>query len=132
MAIFLFNFKKEFAPGVESGEKRQTIRRNRKDGKRPVPGDTAKLFTGLRTRGVRLLRAETVTECMSVRMHIDEGVIVIDGRALSYLERDDFAKADGFATVAEMLLWFRNQHETYDFEGFCVRWTPAAATNNHG
>jgi hypothetical protein len=124
MSIFLFNFKKQFAPAVESGAKRQTIRRNRKDGRRPVPGDTAKLFTGLRSSSTRLLRAETVTECLHVRMDMDARVIVLDGRALEVFEATRFAQADGFSSMTSMLQWFRDQYQTYDFEGFCVRWNP--------
>jgi hypothetical protein len=122
MTTFLFNFKKEFAPRVESGEKCQTIRRNRKDGRRPVPGDIAKCYTGLRTRAARLLRAAPVVECRSVRMHIDDRVIVVDGWALGVNDAIAFANADGFGTMSEMLLWFRNQYQTDCFEGFCARW----------
>lgn len=129
MAIFLFNFQKQFAPRVESGEKPQTIRQNRKDGRRPVPGDTVKLYTGLRSSRTRLLRTEIVTECMSVRMDMNAGVIVVDGRELEVFEATRFAQADGFSCKISMLQWFRDQYKTFDFEGFCVRWTP---TNNHG
>ena len=122
MAIFLLNFKKEFASRVESGEKRQTIRRNRKDGRRPQPGDTAKLYTGLRTRDARLLRAAPVAECLAVRMHIDDGIIIVDGRKLEIDEATAFARADGFGCVGEMEQWFLKQYQTYDFEGYCVRW----------
>ena len=122
MAIFLLNFKKEFAPRVESGEKRQTIRHNRKDGKRPQPGDTVKAYTGLRTRSARLLRAAPVVELLSVRMHLDDHVIVVGGRKLDVDEAEEFAKADGFACRVDMEFWFYSQYHTYDFEGFCVRW----------
>ena len=122
MSTFLFNFKKEFAPRVESGEKRQTIRRNRKDGRRPKPGDTAKCYTGLRIRGARRLRTETVVECMSVRMYIDERVIVIDGAKLDRDRAIDFAAADGFNCVDDMMRWFFDQYGTNDFEGFFTRW----------
>jgi hypothetical protein len=132
MAIFLFNFKKQFAPAVERGEKTQTIRMNRKDGRRPVPGDTAKLYTGLRTSGVRLLRTQTVTECLSVRMDMGAGVVVLDGRALEVFEATQFAPADGFRSKTSMLEWFRDQYKTRHFEGFCALWTPEAETNNHG
>lgn len=122
MSTFLFNFKKAFAPRVESGEKRQTIRRNRKDARRPVPGDTVKLFTGLRTSGARLLRAATVVECLSVRMYIDERVIVINGLNLDRERAIAFAVADGFKCLDEMMRWFFDQYGTNDFEGFCTRW----------
>ncbi len=121
MATFLFNFKKQFSPRVESGEKRQTIRHRRKDGRRPVPGDTAKLYTGLRSRGVKLLRTETVTECQHVRMDAVASVIVIDGRRLPWSEVSVFAQKDGFMSAEEMFRWFREQYGTA-FEGFCAKW----------
>lgn len=132
MSIFLLNFAKEFAPRVESGEKCQTIRRNRKDGKRPIVGDTLKCYTGLRTRSARLLCAVPVIECLAVRMHIDDSVIVVDGRKLGLVDSVEFARADGFRCLLDMLQWFRNQYGAGDFEGFCVRWKPSSATDSHG
>lgn len=123
MAIFLFNFKRQFAPDVESGKKRQTIRKTRKDKRRPKPGDTAKCFTGLRTVNSLLLRVARVEACMAVRMHIDDGVIIIDGRKLEIAEAGEFARADGFLCLSEMLRWFKEQYGPGDFEGFCVRWS---------
>lgn len=126
MATFLFNFKREFVPDVESGKKRQTIRQTRKDKRRPVPGDIAKCYTGLRTRNTRLLRTSTVEECLAVRMHFDDGVIVIDGRKLEMAEAGDFARADGFPSVSNMLRWFKEQYGPGDFEGFCALWAVEA------
>ncbi len=70
MSTFLFNFKAQFVPLVESGVKRQTIRQTRKDKRRPVPGDIAALYTGLRTRNTRLLLRAPVVQCCAVRMDI--------------------------------------------------------------
>lgn len=44
------NFKAQFAPLVESGAKRRTIRAFRKDKRDPKQGDTLYLYTGLRTK----------------------------------------------------------------------------------
>ena len=44
-----------FVDKVESGEKRQTIRAYRKDGRDPKPGDPLYLFTGMRTTACRRL-----------------------------------------------------------------------------
>ena len=49
------NFRAEFADAVERGEKCQTIRAYRKDGRNPKPGDTLHLYTGMRTRACRRL-----------------------------------------------------------------------------
>lgn len=53
--VFLINFKQQFAEMVESGEKRQTIRRERKGHRQIGKGDHLKLYTGLRTKQCRLL-----------------------------------------------------------------------------
>ena len=122
MAIFLFNFKREFASAVEQGTKRQTIRATRADGRRPKVGDQVKLYTSLRTRNARLLKASTVTAVMSVRLIHKFGEVIVDGERFLTHQADVFAQADGFASKAAMLTWFREQYLGADFEGFCVQW----------
>lgn len=121
MATYLLNFQAQFAERVESGEKRQTIRQFRRDGKRLRPGDTVKLYTGLRTRNTRLLRTTTVESVSRIRMHVDESVIEIDGARLTTGEAHGFAQLDGFESAAEMFRWFVDQYGA-DFDGYCVRW----------
>lgn len=122
MPTYLLNFKPQFADRVEAGDKRQTIRRWRTDGKRIRPGDTLKLYTGLRTSKARLLRTATVEEVASVRMDIAGNVIVVDGDRLDTERAAAFARADGFTCVSEMLRWFKDQYMSCDFEGYYVRW----------
>jgi hypothetical protein len=119
---FLFNFKRQFVPAVESGEKLRTIRRNRNDGKRPVPGDIACLYTGLRTRSTRLLREAKVLRCLAVRIDFEDYSIVVDGHKLDHTERGEFARADGFPNVVEMLTFFKEQYGGPVFEGFLTEW----------
>lgn len=125
MATYLLNFKKQFARAVEDGSKRQTIRQHRKDGKRILPGDTLKLYTGLRTRGARLLRTDTAERVSSVRLLVNDRQLIVDGRLLDRGEAIDFAHADGFATFAEMVSFFWEQYQLDTFEGYCVRWAAA-------
>lgn len=99
-----YNFKEEFAPAVERGEKRQTIRQKRK---RPtVPGDTLYLFTGLRTKHTRrLLVPEPI--CTAVKpVDIYPTYVILDGQRLSYEEATAFAKADGFPSLEKFLAFF--------------------------
>jgi len=124
VSIFLFNFKQRFAHKVESGEKRQTIRATRADGRVPRKGDIAKLFTGLRTRNTRLLMAAQVIGCEPVRIDFAGGTLVLGATVLIGARLNQFAKDDGFAGAAEMFDWFRETHGPDDFEGFCVRWDP--------
>lgn len=119
----LFNFKAEFQGLVERGEKVQTIRQNRRDGKRPAPGDTACLYAGLRTRKTRLLREATVTRCRAVRIDFGDDSLVIDGAKLTWDEKIEFARADGFPSWNAMRKFFADQYGTHaPFDGFCVEW----------
>lgn len=126
MSGFSFSFRKQFAGAVERGEKLQTIRQRRKDGRVPKPGDRVTLFTGMRTVYCRRLGESVVVECFPVHLDLEElgrRVIVSNGIRLHVGEAESFAKLDGFSGAWEMLNWFR---ETYKpataFDGFCVRW----------
>lgn len=128
MSTFLFNFQRQFADRVERGDKRQTIRGQRADGRRPQPGDQVKLYTGLRTRQTRLLRNGTVVRCRAVRIDFaangGNGEMVIDGQQLQLHERQAFAVADGFDSWQAMLAWFKDQYGggRVVWDGFCVEW----------
>lgn len=122
MRTFLFNFKPKFAPLVESGAKRQTIRATRADNRVPQPGDVTKLYTGLRTIKARLLLAAPVIDCEPVRIDFSERSLVLGGNRLRLGTLEQFAKEDGFADAAELFDWFKETHGPDDFEGFCVRW----------
>lgn len=69
------NFKKQFAPAVESGEKRQTIRARRQDGRDPVAGQTLYLYTGIRTKGCRKLGEVTCKETQQITIE-ENGAIL--------------------------------------------------------
>ena len=123
MATYLLNFMKQFAPDVEAGRKLQTIRQHRKDGKRIQPGDTLKLYTGLRTRGARLLRISQAEQVSSVRILVNDRQLIIDGRQLDIAEKSAFARADGFSTFAEMASFFHEQYQLDTFDGYCAKWS---------
>ena len=114
MSRHVINFSPQFAPLVESGAKRQTIRKLRK---RPIRvGDTLRLYVGMRTKACRLL-GEAV--CGSV-----ECVVFGHGRGSHPTARQDqeaFARTDGFESYAEMLAWFERTHGL-PFEGVVIRW----------
>lgn len=123
MATYLLNFKKVFAPAVEDGSKRQTIRQHRKDGKRIQPGDTLKLYTGLRTKGVRLLRTSQAVSVRGVQLQVPARQLIVDGQLLDQAEKAEFARADGFETFGAMVDFFHDQYNVDTFEGFCVEWS---------
>lgn len=118
------NFKKQFAPKVESGEKRQSIRAKRRDGRNPRPGQTLYLYTGMRTRGCRKLEE---SQCLSVQEIIVDWYmgIFLDGEWLGPIQKRELAIADGFESWIMMKDFFARVHglsETEQFYGLLLKW----------
>lgn len=126
------NFKAEFADDVEDRIKLRSIRKRRKDGRDPKPGDRLHLYTGMRQKGCRKLGE---ADCMRVRpVEIDHMGVTLDGRRLycgtapafeGSVNPDgydsDFARADGFSDFQEMKDWFDHQHGL-PFSGLLIEW----------
>jgi len=132
-------FKPQFAPLVEAGTKRQTIRPTPK---RPIP--VGRMLSLREWRGKpyrskhRLLREARCTRVCSVRLGHnrarngpeDRSGMMVAGRELVTRRHDDecyaFAKADGFACMYDMLRWFEKTHGL-PFEGVLLKWGEEAA-----
>lgn len=132
------NFKKQFAPDVESGKKRQTIRPKRKH---PVKvGDKLYLFTGLRTKVCRRLvppfikftisKDKPAAICKSVHdieiLNVDHikyrGVDLYAGSEPWKLKlAHTIATDDGFAGTQEMVDFFKEQYGL-PFHGDLIKW----------
>ena len=99
------NFKKEFWEKVKSGEKRQTIRALRKDGRNPHVGEMLYLYGGMRTKGCQKL-GESI--CISVeQITIEENWNTIIGvNELSLEEMDALHRADGFDSYRDFYQFF--------------------------
>lgn len=112
-----YNFQAQFAPDVESGRKRQTIRPKRK---RPTkPGDTLYLYTGMRTKACRKLRKAV---CQSVKeITVFPHDMMLGDRYLSYLEQIEMAGADGFDSLRAFRLFFAERYGL-PFEGELIEW----------
>lgn len=119
------NFKAQFAPLVESGAKRRTIRAFRKDGRDPKQGDPLYLYTGLRTKAARLLLKTQCARARHVNIFSDSVRFVLHqgGRNLfdDVLNLDKFAQLDGFANWGEMRDWFNRTHGL-PFNGLLIEW----------
>jgi hypothetical protein len=117
------NFKPQFVPKIESGEKQHTIRALRQDGRDPKPGDTLYLYTGLRQKGARKLME---APCVKVQdIQISWIGIVIDGDTLSPDERHLLAVRDGFTGWLNMLDFWRkriNQLHPVPWRGKIIHW----------
>jgi len=114
----LLGFQKQFAPQVESGAKRCTIR-----GREAKPGEALYLYTGLRTKVCRKLGVEKCKRCRPIIIR-EDGVKLGDmdlstngdsGLLLS------IANDDGFATFSLMRTWFRETHGL-PFAGYLIEW----------
>ena len=113
------NFKARFASDVETGRKRQTIRRKRKH---PiVPGDMLYLYTGMRTKHCRKLGE---SECMDVEPIMIHGTrVFLGGRLLNHDELWRLATDDGFyGNPQQFLLFFWEEYGKGIFEGDVIRW----------
>ena len=122
----------EIRDKVAAGEKRQTIRAPRKS-RHARPGDPLTFYTGPRMqpraigRSVCVSTAEVNLNCAkdSATVWEEDGRVSFAVQAHDSDSRaalDDFARADGFATWAEMREWFKQTHETDVFTGVLIRW----------
>jgi hypothetical protein len=112
-----YNFKSQFASAVVSGRKRQTIRAKRKTP--PKAGQTAYLFTGMRTRNCRRLGTHLIRATYDIE--ITEGGVKIDDADLYESQLNDFAQRDGFDCWEYMRDWFERVHGL-PFRGDLIRW----------
>ncbi|MDA8106197.1 MAG: hypothetical protein M0Z71_12570, partial [Nitrospiraceae bacterium] len=120
----LLNYKKQFAPLVESGEKKQTIRAMRKY---PIKeGETLYHYTGCRTKQARKLKVSKCTGAFNLVITIG-GNIYVEGAVMMESMKRFFAHADGFRGTADLSEWgqmlhfFRTVHGL-PFEGQLILW----------
>lgn len=117
-----FNFSPEFVADIEAGRKTQTIRQT----SRAAAGQAIQLYTGQRTKQCRKLGDAICIDSTYVGL-TTTGVTLGDTSRFPG-NRDDFARADGFADYAAMWKWFSERYETNSFTGYITRWrltTPA-------
>lgn len=120
---FVRMFKPQFAPLVERGDKRQTVRPTPK--RLPHHGDAISLreWTGKPYRSKqRILRTATVTGTQRVEIWPFSKLIAINGQLLDHDEAYNFARADGFIDQWEMFDWFAAEHGADKFEGIVIYW----------
>lgn len=119
-------FQHRFAEKVASGQKRQTIRPPRKDGK-PVcrVGQMLSLrqWEGVayRSKQVKLIEDTPCVATGKVYLSTIGCVIIGDGMSLMGDELEQFARADGFESHAEMFKYFEESHGL-PFEGVLIQW----------
>lgn len=120
--IWPISFNKRFVDLVESGQKTQTIRKERKDGRVPDVGDFIHCYFGLRTKHARLLRTAIIQHVHEIYIDVTRRVIVLDGAKIEgNALLDLFAVSDGFEDFKDMMAWWDKTHDA-NFTGFVVRW----------
>jgi len=122
-----YNFSADMAPLVESGQKRQTIRRTRK--RQTRVGDLLQLYTGMRTAGCVLLSHAL---CISVtpieiREHNRHLVVILGGNRLPGSLLDRFVRADGFQRRMDMRDFFQARYGL-PFVGEVIEWARVVRT----
>ena len=118
------NFQARFAPLVENGEKRQTIRAYRKDKHDPKPGDTLYLYTGMRSKACRKIgeaRCKKVYEITLCERYRDPSIGTLMAGSGLPGSIDSLARLDGFKNPTEMFDWFEKTHGL-PFEGLLIKW----------
>lgn len=118
---------KETIPGPVP--KRQTIRANGKR-RHARPGELVQLYYAMRTRQCMLIGKGDCTDTRPTRLVISptdaDLDIFYDGHRLKAHHAEDFAKADGFGSIEDMWLFWRETHPaTVAFEGTTIKWEPA-------
>jgi hypothetical protein len=115
-----YNFQPRFVDLVRRGIKRQTIRADRRDGRRPRVGQRMFAYSGLRTKQAKLLRIGDITAVLPIE--ISPAGIALEGKRLDDAEANALALLDGFQHVNEMVGWFI-EHHGRRFAGLVIRWT---------
>ena len=121
-----FNFKQQFVPPIERGQKIQTIRSKQ----RCHVGDTMQLYTGMRTKQCRLIKIVTCLSSVPVILK-PTSIEVFSNMDFRTLDQDAtlrFARADGFPHYPAMIDWFRDTYGKDSFMGFVHRWALSSAS----
>lgn len=118
------NFQKQFALKVESGEKRQTIRAYRVNGRDPKKGDTLYHYTGMRTKACKKLLESVCKDTRDIIIFKDSVYMgpLCDNtcQKLSDYDKNKMAMADGFETYKDFQDFFAKRG--LPFYGLLIKW----------
>ncbi len=116
-----YGFQNRFAPKIESGEKKQTIRALRKN-RHTKPGEPMQLYKGMRTKMCRKIIPDPICQKV-IDIFIDHHGwnVILDGKSLSDYEIYQLARKDGFATITKFFRYFVSLKKPH-FEGVLIIW----------
>lgn len=128
-----YGFKKQFVDPIRSGlgyyehidgmippPKRQTIRAVGKR-RHARAGETLQLYTAMRTRQCQLIGEATCVYVVPISIDVLKTKLKFSDFVI---DPEAFARADGFATAADMHAFWLKEHGAGKFEGFLIRWEP--------
>jgi hypothetical protein len=115
--LVAYSYNSEFAVKVESGEKQQTIRPERKNG-HAEPGDTIQLYENQRTKKRRQIGEAICTANLPIV--ITEHEVRVEGKLVE--DQDAFARADGYRNFGDLKAWFTKQYGPLPFVGLLIVW----------
>lgn len=111
-------FKPQFAPLVQTRQKRQTVRPWPK--RIPRIGDDISLrqWSGMPYGSPQIILLESRLEQFDIVGIDAEGIIV----GVATVPENAFAAADGFSSFEDLYDWFRNEHKVAAFIGALYKW----------
>ncbi len=114
-------FKQRFVSPILNGTKIHTIREDAKN--RWQEGMIMHMATGVRTKNYNQFKAATLRQIQQIEIirtsdYLDDTVVKVDGRILSFDETRQLAYNDGFEHIVEFWLFFKE-----GFTGKILHWT---------
>ncbi len=127
-----YNFQLRFVAALQGGSKRSTIRR-----RAAKPGQTAYLFTGMRTKACVALGEGLITRCTAIEIGIECGTrkCMLGKKFFTAKKFEQLAAIDGFSSAVDMYQWFVQTYgDATDtmtnwrpvFTGYLIEWDPTA------
>lgn len=118
----VLGFKDRFVIPIQVGAKIHTIREDKPN--RWKAGNKIHFATGIRTPKYNQFGSGTCVSVQKIEIIYSEfgdsfpPDIYVDGRELSLKECETLANKDGFASLRQMCVWFKE-----DFTGKLIHWT---------
>jgi len=113
--------QERFVNAIRAGTKRQTIRPPRK--RKISVGDKLSIrrWTGKPYRSKQeIIRETEAVRVEAIRFGFD--YMHFESMWFTSVNRDAFARADGFQDFDTMLAWFWKTHGPGEFSGICIYW----------
>lgn len=118
-----YNFQKQFVPLIESGQKRSTIRKRRKNGYLPRQGDVLRLYQGMRTKSCKLIREVAVEAVVPITVNAANGCadVILNGDRMTNEQVHALATSDGFKGIREFADFFNYKYGPA-LQAYLIRW----------